>query len=99
MYQNLAPDQQINWVDVSLPDQHVPQGVSRQQLMARFHVQTAQGELVDGARAFVYLWQQLPGWRYVAIMAKIPGVLPLMELTYKGFLITRPFIHRQIKPK
>jgi predicted DCC family thiol-disulfide oxidoreductase YuxK len=46
----------------------------RQALMARFHVQLPDGRLLSGAQAFV----------------AIPGITPLMELLYRGFLKVRP---------
>ncbi|MGV3470027.1 demethoxyubiquinone hydroxylase family protein [Limnobacter sp.] len=94
VYQNITPDQPIAWVDVSKPDTPLPQGQSKEQLMARFHTRTAQGELLSGAAAFVHVWGQLPGWRVLAWLAKVPGMLWLMEKAYNGFLPVRPAIQR-----
>ena len=94
VYQNITPDQPIAWVDVSKPDTPLPQGQSKEQLMARFHTRTAQGELLSGAAAFVHVWAQLPGWRVLAWLAKVPGMLWLMEKAYNGFLPVRPVIQR-----
>jgi len=94
VYQNITPDQPIAWVDVSKPDTPLPQGQSKEQLMARFHTRTAQGELLSGAAAFVHVWAQLPGWRVLAWLAKVPGMLWLMEKAYNGFLPVRPTIQR-----
>lgn len=96
VYQNITPDQPISWVDVSKPDTPLPQGQSKEQLMARFHTRTAQGELLSGAAAFVHVWAQLPGWRVLAWLAKVPGMLWLMEKAYNGFLPVRPAIQRFI---
>ena len=35
----------------------------RAALLARFHVQRADGSRLDGAAAFVAMWRRLPGWR------------------------------------
>ncbi len=94
VYQNITPDQPISWVDVSKPDTPLPQGQSKEQLMARFHTRTAQGELLSGAAAFVHVWAQLPGWRVLAWLAKVPGMLWAMEKAYNGFLPVRPAIQR-----
>lgn len=61
-------------------------------LMQRFHAITATGELLSGARAFVYVWALLPGWRHLARVARVPGVLWLMEAAYRIFLIFRPWM-------
>lgn len=94
VYQNITPDQPIAWVDVSKPDTPLPQGQTKEQLMARFHTRTAQGELLSGAAAFVHVWAQLPGWRVLAWLAKVPGMLWVMEKAYNGFLPVRPAIQR-----
>ena len=62
----------------------------RATLMARFHVQRADGSRLDGARAFVAMWQRLPGWRWLARLASLPGALALLEWAYRGFLRLRP---------
>jgi 3-demethoxyubiquinol 3-hydroxylase len=72
----------------------LPTDVSRQQLLARFHVQAADGRLLDGAAAFVAMWSRLPGWRWLARLASWPGALPLMEFSYRGFLRVRPALQR-----
>ena len=62
----------------------------RATLMARFHVERADGSRLDGARAFVAMWSRLPGWRWLARLARLPGVLFLLEWAYSGFLRLRP---------
>lgn len=66
----------------------------RQTLLARFHVQRADGTRLHGAAAFVAMWQRLPGWRWLARAARLPGALPLMEVAYQGFLRLRPALQR-----
>jgi hypothetical protein len=60
--------------------------------MARFHVIQADGRALSGARAFVALWQRLPGWKMLAAVAKVPGALVAMEGAYRGFLVVRPAV-------
>jgi len=62
--------------------------------MARFHVLETDGKVFSGARAFVMLWRRLPGWRWLAVFARIPGALLAMEASYRGFLLVRPTIQR-----
>lgn len=66
----------------------------RAALLARFHVQRADGSRLDGAAAFVAMWRRLPGWRWLAKLAGLPGVLPLLELAYRGFLVVRPTMQK-----
>lgn len=90
--QGLAAKQQgsgLCFVDVSANDsERTPDEQTR--LLARFHVQGADGRLLDGAAAFVAMWARLPGWRWLARLARLPGVLPALECAYRGFLRVRP---------
>ena len=96
-YKTLTPITEIQWIDVSQPSFIPPKGQTKEQLMQRFHVLNNNGELISGAAAFVYLWEQLPGWRRLAVVAKIPGALDLMEFGYKAFLKIRPQVQSLIK--
>ena len=62
----------------------------RAALLTRFHVQRADGTRLSGAAAFVAMWRRLPGWRWLARLARRPGMLALLELAYRGFLRLRP---------
>lgn len=66
----------------------------RTKLLARFHVQRPDGSRLDGAAAFVAMWKQLPGWRWLAKLAQLPGMLSVMEFAYRGFLIVRPQLQK-----
>ncbi|MCZ8110907.1 MAG: demethoxyubiquinone hydroxylase family protein [Betaproteobacteria bacterium] len=66
----------------------------RAALLARFHVQRGDGTRLDGAAAFVAMWQRLPGWRWLARLARLPGAMPLLEASYRGFLRVRPALQR-----
>ena len=104
LYQALAartPAAQLQFVDVSTPTTLAaavhPPAATPAQLMARFHVQRADGGLDSGARAFVALWARLPGWRWLARVAQVPGITPLLELAYRGFLPLRPWLQRAVR--
>ena len=93
VYQGLKPIEpttQLNFADVSQIQTALPPGGDRAAYLKRFHVQLANGSVLSGAEAFVALWAVLPGWRWLARFASLPGVTPLMELAYRGFLTIRP---------
>lgn len=69
----------------------------RATLLARFHVQRADGSRLDGAQAFVAMWSRLPGWRFLALLARLPGMLALMELAYRVFLKLRPTLQAIVR--
>lgn len=98
LYQGLPSKVPIHWCDVSEQtggNFSLPLG--RCELMQRFHIQTPAGQLHSGAAGFVYLWSQLPGWRWLAAFADLPGMLWVMECAYRGFLKVRPFFQRLFK--
>ena len=84
-------DSALCFVDISAAsDSASTFAADRDQLLARFHVQRADGSRLDGAAAFVAMWGRLPGWRWLAQLGRLPGVLFLLELAYRGFLWVRP---------
>ena len=83
-------DDALCFVDVHSTDACPMPDDERATLLARFHVQRADGSRLSGAAAFVAMWRRLPGWRWLARIADLPGGLAAMELAYRGFLRVRP---------
>ncbi len=98
VYRDLVPVQPVDYVDVTDPSSNMaaqlPEGLTREQLLARFHVRLGDGRIESGARAFIELWSRLPYWRWLARLGRLPGVTPLLELAYRGFLRIRPAMQR-----
>ncbi len=80
------------FVDVSESNAGLPNSLSREQAMERFHVQAADGQLLSGAAAFVEVWSRLPKWRWAAHAAALPLAMAALERGYRLFLPARPFI-------
>jgi predicted DCC family thiol-disulfide oxidoreductase YuxK len=96
VYQRADGKGAIEWCDVSdCKSTGLP--LPREDLLARFHVQKPDGQLISGARGFVEVWRQLPGWRWLALPASIPGVPMVMEWAYVGFLRVRPGLQRLLR--
>jgi demethoxyubiquinone hydroxylase (CLK1/Coq7/Cat5 family)/predicted DCC family thiol-disulfide oxidoreductase YuxK len=84
-------DNALCFLDISAGgDGYATYAADRATLLARFHVQQADGSRLDGARAFVAMWSRLPGWRWLARLARLPGMLTVLEIAYRGFLLVRP---------
>jgi predicted DCC family thiol-disulfide oxidoreductase YuxK len=90
----LQPGLTVSFTDISNAAEPLPLGTTREQLMARFHVQGRDGELLSGAQAFLALWAALPGWRWLALVGRFPGVSWVMERMYRLFLRWRPMLQR-----
>ena len=96
LYQSLTPLETVAWLDVSEASASLaPQDQAR--YMARFHVRQKDGRLLSGAAAFVALWLVMPGWRWLGKVGSLPGVTPVLELMYRGFLHLRPALQRLVR--
>lgn len=97
IYRGLKPvqtDAPVCFADVSDASVPLPPGTTREQLLARFHVRGRDGALLSGAQAFLALWAELPGWRWLALAGRAPGATWLMERAYRLFLCCRPTLQR-----
>lgn len=86
---------QISFIDVSQPAPELGDALTRDQAMARLHVRLGNGGMVSGAAAFAAIWQRVPAWQWAARVARVPGVLAILEVSYRMFLPIRPWISRQ----
>jgi predicted DCC family thiol-disulfide oxidoreductase YuxK len=94
IYGALKPNSPVCFADVSDPALRLPPGTTREQLLARFHVLSRDGELLSGAQAFLTLWAVLPGWRWLARAGRLPGAPWAIERAYRLFLRWRPMLQR-----
>jgi predicted DCC family thiol-disulfide oxidoreductase YuxK len=94
LYRGLQSSAPLCFADVSDPASPVPNGATREQLLARFHVRASDGRLLSGAQAFLALWAALPGWRWLARAGRFPGAAWAIELVYRQFLRVRPTMQR-----
>lgn len=97
VYRGLRPlrsDTPVCFADVSDAALPLPPGTTREQLLARFHVRSHDGQLLSGAQAFLALWAALPGWRWLAWAGRLPGAAWAMERLYRFFLRWRPTLQR-----
>lgn len=93
-YRKLPALEPIAWLDLSNEQQNLPLGISRCDALRRFHLVNEQGEVWQGARAFLRLWRALPGWRYLGYALAVPPLPSLLELCYRGFLKIRARVKR-----
>lgn len=90
-YRTTRGGDQLQWVDANGCDEAaLGPALNRSAALARLHVRLADGTLLSGAAAFVAIWQRLPAFRALAWLARVPGVLLVMEGAYRAFLWIRP---------
>lgn len=95
-YRRRDRDGLLRWIDVSTEAPDLPAGLNQDRALARFHVSTAEGELLSGAAAFIEVWRLLPGFRTLARVGGIPPMTRGLEAAYGLFLRLRPFIARRV---
>lgn len=93
-YRDQDSEQELAFVDVSETGVSLPPDLSREQAMARFHVMSRDGQLIDGAKAFAAVWASLPRWRWAARAAALPGAMRVLDMAYSASLLIRPAISR-----
>lgn len=84
----------VMFVDVSQADVVPPKDLSREEAMKRFHIRRRDGTLLNGGDAFIELWRQTPGFRFLGRLLQLPGLRIITNLAYNGFLYFRPTIQK-----
>lgn len=93
-YRSIDEQNRLCFIDASAEASPLGSDLERKEALARFHVRDESGRLLSGAAAFVRVWETLPRWRWAARMARVPGVLWLLEIGYRVSLVVRPRIAR-----
>ena len=97
LYSKLDKNDEIEWVDVSLPDPQTPNGITRERLLSRIHLQDSDGKLQVGASAFFVIWKKLPGWSWLGNLEKNKIIFRSAQIFYELFLLVRPLIQLPFK--
>ncbi|MGF1462829.1 MAG: thiol-disulfide oxidoreductase DCC family protein [Maricaulaceae bacterium] len=83
-YRKADREDRIAFVDASAEAETLSaHGVDPTAALDRLHVRLPNGRIATGARAFVAVWAQLPGWRRIAPIAGAPPFIWLLELGYR----------------
>ena len=76
--------------NIAVEQARLPEGISREAALARFHVRLGSGEVVSGAAAFIALWRATPRFRLLGRACSLPPLPWLLERGYGLFLKIRP---------
>lgn len=91
-YAARAPKHTLCLIDISADGAELGPDLCADAAMRRFHMRKPNGVLVSGAEAFVEIWKVVPGWTWASRVARLPGALSFLELTYRAFLRIRPLV-------
>lgn len=95
-YRRQRGAERIRFVDVTDCSFELGPDLPRDKAMGRFHARLPTGELQSGAAAFVEIWKLLPRWRLAAMLARLPGATPALEVGYRLFSPVRPHLARMV---
>lgn len=85
-YRRLDRAGRLAWQDVSRDAGDLARdGVCQADALARIHARRPDGTLVTGAAAFVAMWERLPGFRWLAPVARQRPMLAILERAYVWF--------------
>ncbi|GAB6048822.1 DUF393 domain-containing protein [Methyloparacoccus murrellii] len=85
-YRRVARELPFTWVDVTQPEADLARhGLELEAALRRFHVIDRAGTLQSGARAFLALWSELPGYRWLTRLVRALGLAPLLDGVYARF--------------
>ncbi len=96
LYRRQRGAETVCWLNVADKNINVklPEGISRDELMQRFHVQGLDGEIQTGGDAFVQLWRLLPNFRLLAWLCSLPLMGWAVNKAYDALLPVRPRLQK-----
>lgn len=84
----------IDFIDATDPAATCP--INRKDLLDRFHAME-QGTLLSGASAFAAMWRATPLLWPLGMVARLPGMMRLLERAYRAFLRVRPRLQEMLR--
>jgi len=83
-YRRSRGAEQLDWIDIHAdPTALAGTSIAWVDAMRLFHFLDEQGRWHVGWSGFIALWSQLPRWRWLAAIAALPGLRPLLAGLYR----------------
>ena len=74
---------EINWVDISdNRNAQIETNKNDKQLLRRLHVKK-DGKIFSGAKAFLLVWKNIPKYRFLYSIFKLPLIFQIFSLIYE----------------
>lgn len=85
-YRRIDRQHQVRWVDLTkAPEELAKACLDTETAMRRLHVCAPDGRLISGVPAFIAIWQQLPGYRWLAKFVQTMRLTSALEWGYVHF--------------
>lgn len=89
-YRAVAPAGVFDWLDISAdPAPLQALGISQAQGLRALHAEDHDGRLHTGVDAFRLIWRHLKRWRWLAMLAGLPGIRQVLGGAYRAFAAWR----------
>jgi len=73
----------INWVDITNnPKAKIETKKSKKELLRRLHVKKS-GKVYEGIDAFLLIWKEIPKYRFLYYLFKLPIIYQLFSFIYE----------------
>ena len=84
--QRLDRGSRVQWIDIHTHRDAVDMiGVDYGEAMAQLHVQDRAGRVQKGVAAFAAVWEELPGYRWLARAVRALHLIPMLDRVYAPF--------------
>jgi len=82
-YKKISPTTIINWCGISLHINTLEKhGVTYTESLKMLHAINAKGKTYRGVDAFILIWQQIPGWKWLARIVSLPVIYQVSKALY-----------------
>jgi len=97
LYRRLDRSCSISWHDVSVDAGDLERdGVDQADALDRLHVRMPNGSLAIGAQAFIAIWERVPIFRPLALLARLTPVRRVLERGYAWYAPRRKRLTGQV---
>jgi predicted DCC family thiol-disulfide oxidoreductase YuxK len=97
-YKGIDGSHKIKWQNIAIGKEcNSPEGLSREAALKRFHIESLNGQLLDGAVAFEHVGRSLPRFYALGWIAQLSPVTQILDLAYVLFLKFRPTIQKFLR--
>ena len=85
-YKKICPKEAFDWKGVSTSKQALEDdGISISYALRILHAKDQNGDMHLGVDAFILIWRQIKGWKYLAVFVSLPIIYGIAGFFYKRF--------------